>query len=323
MVRLEDVVDPAKQRVRLVPGYARGVDSVSIGGLTQPALWMQHVKVQDGSPVWVALIDRTDAPSLAVVIGNGGLASSPVEPLEGVVSAAATGSQRVSVDTAQGVVEAAFLESYIPQVSDRVRLLWQNGSPLILGKSVSLPEPPAAPDVTDDSRPVQPPPTSGGSGSEVFTAADSGTWSTRTGSWNSYFGKSVYQGNQSATGRNTGAWFYHGKLAKLVGSRVRSVRIFLPSRTRAGNYNSSVSVVFRLHGSSRKPGGVLDLGRSESVTVPKGFRGGWIDLPASWGDELIGGAGVAIAGTDYAGFAGVGGSGKDSRSGQLQITIGG
>lgn len=314
MVRLEDTIDPAKHRARLVPGYASENGMISIGGLFQPAIWLTHVRVQPGDPIQILIVDRPDAPSTAVVLGGAGKFEEAIsEPREGVVDTAPTGAETIGVSTTAGIVSATILASYTPVVSDRVRLLWQNGVATVLGKVGVTPAPPPK----GDSPPaVNPPPSGKSDGSDVFTASDSATWSTGTGSWNSYFGRDLYQGSYGSTGANRGAWFYHGKPGKLAGKTVTSVEIWVPKRVRAGSYNSSVTLNLYLHSSKRRPGGDVDRGAGTSLSIPKGFDGDWKSLPLSWADDLIGGDGIGMAGGSYAGFEGIR---KSPQSGQLRI----
>ncbi|MGP5162557.1 hypothetical protein [Arthrobacter rhombi] len=317
-MRLEDVIDPAKHKVRLTNGYAAdSQDTVTIGGVLVPAFWMTHVVVQEYDAVWVLVSDRPDAPSVAVVIGANGTPDDVEDPpLMGTVSAAPIGSETITVSTGLGSVDAAFPASYVPQVSDKVRLLWQDGNAWVLGKSAKVPAPP--PKKPAKPKPSVPsPPTGSGSGRDTFTAADSATWSTGTASWNSYFGKDLYQGSYPGVGANRGAWFYHGKPSRLKGRKARKVEIWVPPRAKAGSYNSSVTLHLYLHYSVRRPGGDVTRGSHETLSIPKGFRGGWRTLPASWGDQLILGRGIGMAGGSYAGFEG---TGRYSKSGQVRIT---
>lgn len=309
--RLEDVIDPAKHRVRMIPGFAAAGGMVSIGGLVQPAIWLRHVTAVEGDPVQVLLVDRPDAPSTALVLGETG--AMPPQPREGTVQTAPMGSETVTVATDSGPISATFLASYIPAVSDRVRLLWSNGEATVLGKVGVTP----VREVKKKAEPTPPPPSKAGDGGDTFTASDSGTYSTAFNAWNSYYGKDVYQGSYPSSGANRGAWFYHGKPSKLAGKKATGVQFWMPRRARAGAFNSSVQVTLYLHGSKKRPSGDVNRGASHTVTVPANFKGGWIDLPASWGDDLIGGDGIGIAGGAYAAFEGVA---KSAKSGQIRIS---
>lgn len=316
MIRLEDMVDPAKNSLRLVPGYAAEGGNISIGGQVQAAFWLEHVTALPGDAVMVLISDRRDAPSFALVIG---VSSAPdsLSPREGTVAVAPSGSDTVQVNTSRGTVDATFLSSYSPVVSDRVRLLWQAGSPTILGK-VGVSPAPVGPDLDPGETPAAPP-SRGDAGSEVFAPLDSGTWSTGTRSWNSYLGKDVYQGFYPAQGNNRGAWFYHGKPTKLQSKEVSSLELWLPRRLKVGNWRDRTSVNIYLHGSRQKPGGDVSRGKSHEITVPANWGGGWVQLPASWGADVTTGAGIGLSGGSYAGFAGISGKNKDTRSGQLRV----
>ena len=318
-MKLEDVIDPAKRRVRLVNGYATdGTETVTVGGVEMPAFWLAHVEAQEYDPIWVLVLDNTDTFSVAVVIGVNGKPEALLDqPLSGTVSSAPIGSDTVTVSTTNGSVDAAFGADYVPSVSDKVRLLWQDGNAWVLGKSAKIPKPkPSKPSKPKPSVPK--PPTGSRAGSETFTASDSATWSTGTNSWNSYFKKDVYQGSYPGIGANRGAWFYHNKPTKLKGKQVTKAEIWVPRRARAGNYNSSVTMMLHLHYSSRRPGGDVSRFSTHKLSIPKGFRGGWKAIPASWGYQLTKGRGIGLSGGSYAGFDGVG---SNKKSGQVRITF--
>lgn len=317
-MKLEDVIDPAKRRVRMVNGYATdNTDTVTVGGVEMPAFWLAHVDAQEYDPIWALVLDNTDSFSVAVVIGVNGKPEALLDqPLSGTVSSAPIGSDTVTVSTTNGSVDAAFGVGYVPAVSDKVRLLWQDGNAWVLGKSAKVPNPkPKKPSNTKPNVPK--PPSGGGNGKSVFTASDSATYSTGTRSWNSYFKSDVYQGAYGSVGSNRGAWFYHNKPTKLKGKRAVKCEIWVPPRSRAGNYNSSVTLNLHLHYSAKRPGGDVTRTSTHKISIPKGFRGGWKTLPASWGNQLIAGRGIGMSGGSYAGFSGVR---KTSKSGQVRIT---
>lgn len=314
-LRLGDVIDPAKHGTRLVPGYAGEDNTISLGGLVQPAIWLQHVEANVGDPIQVLMVDRPDAPGIAVVLGVSGKYSPGVtQPREGTIASAPLGSDTITVTTGETTVPATLLASYTPTVGDRVRLMWQSGEATILGKVGVTPEKPPKPDV--ERRPTPPPPPGSRGGADTFTAADSATWSTGTRSWNSFFKKNLYQGKRGASGSNRGAWFYHGKPGKLSGRTVTRVRIWVPQRHSAGAYNSAVTLHLYLHLSKRRPKGDVNRGAGTSISIPPNWKGGYKDLPVSWGSNLVAGDGVGMSGGSYAGFAGITETG---RSGQLHM----
>lgn len=317
-MRLEDVIDPAKRRVKLLNGYATdSIDAVIVGGLRVPAFWTNHVNAQENDPVWVLMLDNPDGFSIAVVVGVNGKPDTVDDyPLSGTVSSAPIGSDTVTVSTSAGSIEAAFGSDYVPQVSDKVRLLWQYENAWVLGKSAKIPTP-RKKKPKKDLPTVSAPPSSRARGVDSFTASDSATWATGTGSWNSRMGKDVYQGSWPGVGNARGAWFYHNKPSRLRGRRATKVEFWVPARLKAGSYNSSLSLRLYLHYSARRPGGDVRRGSQHTVTIRKGWRGGWVTLPTSWGASLVEGKGIGIAGGSYAGFQGVGSS---SKSGQVRIS---
>ena len=305
-MRLDEAIAAPTTQTRVVAGYATASDKVSIGGLEQPAVWADHVAATEGDPLLIVVVTHPDAPSQAVVVGKAGRYAAPTPgPREGTVATAPVGSETITVNTTAGVITATFLASYTPAVSDRVRLMWQNNDATVLGKVGVTPTPPPPPAPEPKPKAVAPPPPKKATGYDHFPAADSGTYSTGTGSWNSYYGKNLYQGFQGSSGNNRGAWFYHGRPGKLAGKKITRVRIWIPPRIRAGNYNAEVEFNVKLHTSKRKPGGDVTRIASTTITIPAGFGGGWRDLPASWGDDLVNGGGIGIEGGTYAGLVGL------------------
>lgn len=318
MTNLWDAIDPARDKVRLVPGYADAGENISVGGLVQPAVWMEHVVAEEGDPLIVAMVDRATAQSQAVVVGVTGKHAPPAAPpREGTVATAPAGSETITVNTSAGLVTATFLASYTPAVSDRVRLLWQGDDVTVLGKVGVTPTPAPPTPKPEKAKPVLPPPPRPETGSKPFAAASSGTYTNTYGVWNTYYKSDLYQGSYGGATGNTGAWFYHGKPAALKGKTITRVQIYVPARQRAGNYNQSVTLNLRRHTAARKPGGNVTLtGATHEITIPKGWAGGWKDLPASWGADLVRGYGVAITGGSYAGLNGIQ---RTRNSGQLKL----
>lgn len=326
-MRLEELVVKSDAKLRIVAGSATSTDAVSIGGLEQPAVWADHVQAAEGDALLILMMDYATAQSQAVVVGRTGRYASPADPAwEGTVATAPVGSETITINTTAGEVTATFVSSYTPAVGDRVGLQWQGQKVRVLGKvGVTPTPPPPAPAPDPKPKTVAPPPPKKASGTESFAAADSATWSTGTGSWNSYYGKHLYQGSYGSTGANRGAWFYHGRPGKLAGKSITDVEIYIPARRRAGSYNQPVTLNVYLHGSKRRPGGDVTRSASTTINIPAGFTGGWFDLPASWGDDLTeNGAGIGIAGGSYAGITGLphqraGRSEGVANSGQLRL----
>ena len=317
-MNLPDMIDPAKDTVRIVPGYANQGSNISVGGLVQPAVWVTSAVAEPGDPLIVAMVDRQTAQSQAVVLGVTGKYAAPaVQPREGTVATAPSGSETITVSTAAGEVTATFLASYVPAVSDRVRLYWDDGGATVLGKvGVTPTPPPPAPKPVVQAK-VTPPPPKPPTGTADYAAASSGTFTASYGVWNTYYKSDLYQGSYGGATGNTGVWFYHGKPGALKGKTITRARIYIPARQRAGNYNQSVTLNLRLHTSSRKPGGNVTLtGTTHEISIPKGWGGGWKDLPVAWGADILKGYGVAISGGDYAGLNGIQ---RTRSSGQLKL----
>mgnify|MGYP006189300143 CR=1 FL=1 len=319
-MRLEDFLT-GSERVRLLPAVATDTNEISIGGILQPAIWLQHVQVEAGDYIQVLLVERPDAQAQAIVIGRTGrYLENDREPAEGTVTAAPAGSTTITVRSGGVNYTANFLANYTPAVNDVVRLLWHGNAVTVLGK-IGVTAPPAKPKPPPPPPQTAPPPPEKTTGYDSFAAADSATWAF--GVWNLYgYGRDVYQGNGSTWGAssyNNGAWFYHGRPGKLKGKKITRVQFWVPPRERAGSYNSAATMNVKLHRSSKRPSGDVTRVASHSISIPAGFRGGWRDLPTSWGDDLVNGGGIGISGGTYMGFTGIG-SGGIAKSGQLTLS---
>lgn len=306
---LVDVLAAPSGGFDVVPGFADVYPNVKIAGLVQPAVWLCDYALP-GEPVIVGLIRKPDAPAQCLVLGRVGAAG----PVEGMVSAAPAGSDTITVTADSVGYVVTFLASYAPVVGDRVRLMWQGGSGTVLGKVGVTP----APVISLPATPPPPPPAASGVLSVV--AADSATWSAGYG-WNGYYGQNLYQGNGSVWGApavNNGAWFYSAGASQLAGASVSGVEFYLPARRSGGASSASVTAHLYLHTNGSRPAG--DVNRTAgpvNVTVPPGFGGAWISLPADWGAALVAGGGVGISGDPYTGFQG---RGADPTSGQLKLS---
>ena len=292
-----------------MPGFADVHPAVKVGGVAQPAVWLCEYAAQ-GDPVIVAKIPRGDAPGQLVVVGRVG---SP-GPATADVTAAPAGSETITV-TADGTdYQARFLASYSPTVGDRVGLLWQWPLVTALGKVGVLP----APDASQQGTTPQPPPPSS-SGVLTVPASDSGTYSVGYG-WNSRYGQNLYQGNGSTWGApadNRGSWFYGNGAGQLAGATIPRVEFRVPARNSAGATSSSVTAHLYLHDSPNRPGGDVNrIAGPVAVILPPGWAGGWVDLPAAWGDDLAAGCGVGITGDPYLGLVG---KSLDPESGQAKL----
>lgn len=299
---------PGQPAVSLLPGFADVYPNVRVAGLVQPATWLGAYTVV-GEPVVVAKLTRPDAPAQLVCLGRVGEPG----PREGTVTAAPAGSDTITVNAGGTDTMCTFLASYTPTVGDKVRLLWQGRDATVLG-AVGV-----SPAGKDNPVRTPPPPGAATAGTVTAAAVDSGTYSSGYG-WNSYYGSNLYQGNGStwgAPGWNAGAWFYGGGAGQAAGATITRVQLRLPARIRAGAFNSPGTVHVWLHSAANRPGG--DVPRTNGpvdFTLPAGWGGGWVDLPASWGAALAAGSGIGISGDPYLGLLG---RTKDPESGLLRL----
>lgn len=323
---LEDRINPARDGLRRVPAYAAAEGMVRIGGLVQPAVWMKHVAAAEGDPLIVDIIERPDAQAQVVVIGAAGRMVEPAS--RGRIVAAPQGSDTLMVEVGGLEIQATFLASYVPAINDRVLLYWQSGEATVMGKVGIIPAVGPAAVATAAEQMTTPPPPRKGTGSDTFTAKDSATYSPGFG-WNTYYDSDAYQGNGSqwgASSANNGAFFYHGDPSRLARKTPVRVRFRVPSRKRAGNFNSAVTLNLFLHSSKTRPGGDVSRSSSHTIVVPANYRRGQTsadikeglaDLPVSWGARFIeDDYGIGFSGGAYAGFAG---RGDEPDAGQLII----
>lgn len=308
---LEDILSKPGSGFEVVPGYADVYPFVRVGGLQQPAIWPDTVYAAPGEPILVGISRKPDAPAQMIVYARLGKPG----PVSAIVTAVPAGSDTVTVTEGAKDYSVNFASDLTLAPGDRVRLLWQGPVGTAICKVGVTPAPQPAPTTT------APPPAASQSGVLTVQATDSGTYSNGYG-WNARYGQNVYQGNASVWGgpsSNQGAWFYGAGAGQLLGATITGVTFRVPARTSAGATSSSVALHFFLHNSPDKPGG--DVNRTAGpldYVIPAGYRGGdRISLPASWGDQLVAGGGIGVAGDPY---AGLNGRGTDPESGQLQLT---
>lgn len=293
--------------VRLKPGIVVGLDTgfaVNIDGSTPPVTWPAGYIPTAGDAVQVLLVDGA-----AVVMGP--TITSGQRPLTGTVQGAAS-SGTVPVTTVIGVLACRHVGT-APAIGTLVRLDWQSTSPWIWPSNAAvIPSP--SPDTDPGITPPPPPPVRT-TGTLTVTATDSGSW--QVGSNWSWAGTAVYQYRYGSNRENRGAWFYGNGAGQLDGATVTAARIRLGARLRIGSYNADVAIHLHRHTNPSRPGGDVNrVAGPHDITLAPGAGAQWVDLPTSWGQDLISGGGIALIGAPYAGVAGVG---SDPASGQLQL----
>jgi hypothetical protein len=278
---------------------SNGVLAVNVWGNVLPARYADPLVVAVGDTVVVDLMHGPTGQSEAVVSGR--LTTAP-RPGYGTVKTVPPSSSTITVTGTDGTdYTALFASSYTPTVNDYVILAWNAATPTVTSKVGSTPAP------TDAAAPVNAPPPPPQSGSTVYAATDSGTWTPSFGAWDAWAGGggNVYQGGSAYGAANYGAWFYAGSPGQLSARTITRVRFTLGSRRTAGSYNAPVTVHLYAHTSANKPSG--DVNRTAGpfdVTVQAGAGQVTVDLPKSWGSILTAGGGISIAGENYAGFNG-------------------
>jgi hypothetical protein len=101
----------------------------------------------------------------------------------------------------------------------------------------------------------------------------------------------------------------------LQGKTISRIRLRIPARLQAGDYNDPATIHVYAHTNGARPGS--DVNRvtgPHDIVIPAGFQGGDIDLPLSFAGAIVPGGGISIAGDPYIRFAS---RLKDPTSGRL------
>lgn len=286
--------DPVVRTHQGVVVSVGGVLAVNVGGNVIPARWADPSVVAPGDTVRVEIASGIGQGQGFV---TGRLTPSP-RPGTGKVKSNTPGTI-ITVTGADGVdYQCTFLGSYTPAAGDNVALDWRAAQPNVLGKIGVIPAPgPGGGGVT-------PPPGQPQTGTTVYPAADSATYGPF--GWDKWAGGggNVYQGSYGS-GPLYGAWFYAGSPAELAGRTISRVLFNLGPRRTVGNYNAAAIVHFYAHSNTSRPGGdVTRVAGPLDISIPPGWGGGTVELPAAFGAALQSGGGISIAGEPYAGFLG-------------------
>lgn len=285
--------------------------ALSVDGLVQSARWLQGYVPTLGDNVAFVVTRDQEGQSSNLVLDKVAATSSPALPDEALVTSVPASSATITV-AIDGTSYTAKFVGAAPAVGDRVLLEHRHNAVYVVGKvgttaaPAPVPPPPAPP---------APPPAGATSGKDTFGATDSAT--ARVGSgWNGPSGQTVIQGSYGGVSY-AGAWFYGTAPSSLAGRTIAGARVYLPARRRMGDYNAAATIRLYAHTSASRPGG--DVSRvvgPHNVTLPPGWGGGWVDIPASLAAQIVAGGGLGIAGNPYAGLDG---RGDDPQSGAVQI----
>ena len=255
---------------------------------------------------------------------------SKVTPLVGTfVSATAT---KWTVDTGGGRVTTCLpVTAYIPEVNEPVWVFWIDGTPYVLGPTVSKPDRGVVISVagglvrlTTAFGIVEIPysstlaPTAGqtmkitwsGGGFAIAVMSNSPAapvpppapgggavahsdvfTAVDTGSFNGSWSTAMLY----ASNTYLGAAFYGSKIKDTIpsGAVITSLEVYIaPNRVEGANPN------FALHNHLTRPGGAPALSSSTPIAV----TGGWLPLPTGWGDALKAGGGSAGIGLNHGGY---------------------
>lgn len=292
--------------VRLVPGTVvtlpDGVTlAVNIAGTNPPVWWPAGYIPTAGDAVKVLMVDGIAVVHSPVIAGQ--------RPLTGTVAGVPVDGL-LPVTTTSGTIQARYVGS-APANGTLVRLDWQSTSPWVWPSAAASTTPPVDPG--GGGGPVAPPATQ--SGIHWVAAGDSGTWSAQ--GWSSYYGNNLTQGSYGGASY-TGAWFYGSAPQQIAGRVVTGARVHIGSRRRMGNYNADLVLNIYVHTNPTRPAGdTTRVMGPVSVTLPPNAPPQWVELPASYGQQIVdAGGGLGIASGTYGGVTGVG---EDASSGQLQL----
>lgn len=291
----------------LSPNTTQRSWQVSIGTNIISAIATEHVTPSHNAACVVGMVTHPDGQSTAWVLGV--TQAALTQGATGKVLTVPAGEPAITVEVYGKTFSAAIVTPYAPAVNDTA-LLEQRGGVLYAVGKVGLPAPPPPPP-PPPAAPPAPPQT----GTSEFRSQDSGTW-TQGYNWNGYYGQNVYSGSGYVP-PSSGHWFYANATQSLADKSTGATRLYLGARQRAGSYNSAVTVHFYRHTAASKGGS--EPGRTHGpwdVSIPAGWGGGWIGLPASFGEALKGGGGISIVGDPYVGFAS---GAADPASGTLSV----
>lgn len=267
---------------------------VSVGTNIIKAIAAEHITPVHNAPCVVGMVTHPTGQTTAWVLAV--TQENFVGGATGKVVTVPGGSATITVDVNGSNVTATIVTPYAPTVNDNC-LLEQRGGVLYAVGKVGLPATASTVSQPAPTAPPAPPQT----GTSEFRAQDSGTW-TQGYNWNGYYGQNVYSGSGYVP-PSSGHWFYANATTGLADKTINALRMYLGPRQRAGAYNSAATVHFYRHSSASKAGEPTRTHGPHDISIPAGWGGGWITLPASFGDALKGGGGISIAGDPYVGFA--------------------
>ncbi|GAA3399419.1 hypothetical protein [Pseudarthrobacter polychromogenes] len=271
--------------------------AVNIGGKLVGCRWLDPIQPVQGGNLLVDITNEGRGQYSAWVMG--GYTDQP-RPSTGTVTdfLPAGPSNRVVFTGADGISYTTDRAIGSYDLGDPVYITWDAATPTVIGKIQTVAKPPEAP--------PPPPPPVVASGETPLIASASDTW-WGPGGWGSYAtsrngGEDVYTGTWAGN-TVTGAWFYGAPRPELQGKTITRIRLRLPARISAGNYNDPAVIHIYAHTSGARPGGDVNrVAGPHDFTVPARYGGGWTDLPISFAAALVGGGGISIAGNPYAGF---------------------
>lgn len=266
---------------------------VSVGTNIIQAIAAEHVTPVHNAPCVVGMVTHPTGQTTAWVLGV--TQQSFTEGATGKVLTVPGGSATITVEVNGKSLTATIVTPYAPVTND-VCLLEQRGGVLYAVGKVGLPAAPPPPPPPPVAPPAPPQ-----TGTSEFRTHDSGTW-TAGYNWNGHYGQNVYSGSGYVP-PSSGHWFYGNATTALADKNIGALRMYLGPRQRAGAYNSAATVHFYRHTSPGKAGEPARTHGPHDVSIPAGWGGGWIGLPASFGDALKGGGGISIVGDPYVGFA--------------------
>ena len=267
---------PVGQIVAIDP---TGAVTVNLGGYNWPATRIVDTPLSVGDNVLLLREGR----ALTIL----GPIAPTARPVTGTVASVPSNSWTLLVTTSIGTISAYYPSSYgSPAAGDQVLLIWQ-GSVAIAVKQGSNGTPGPLPVNPPPSTPL-PPPTAPNTGTQVFQAVASGTYSSNNG-WQAGSGGHVIAGPDTVANLldiYSGAWFLGRRIPNtLHGATVEQAWIYL-GRDSGGSDSPQTVHLYRVN-DVRRPAGALDFTATTVDVVLEFGQRGWFELPASFAQELV------------------------------------
>lgn len=267
----------------------------NVGGKLLESRWNPSVRPAQGLPIAVDITNDGQGQSTALVICA--YRDQP-QPPTGEIMAVGVSDLVFAGDDGGTYTTSRFLGAIGDySINDAVYLNWDAETPMVMGVIADITVvPPAA---------TPPAPAAPVTGTTTLIATTSDTYGV--GGWGRWAlsqrgGENIYSGFWAGY-TLTGSWFYGAPRPELAGKTCTAVRVRLPRRLQAGNYNQPATVNIYAHTSPSRPGGdVSRVAGPHTITVNPHAGPQTVNLPTDFGPIIAAGGGISIAGGDYVWF---------------------